>query len=196
MIEKAVKTLSEENLLIQARAGDERAWRVLYERDKEMIYRMAYRVLLNREEALDVVQETFCKAFSKLDQLSDNDAWGKWIRRIAFNASISRTRTTGRIFKWFGKKLEEEDIPKIGVPQLSVRENAEYSELSNALRKALSKLSPKQRAIATLHFEENLSGPEISGILNISHNTVRSHLFRARQHLQKHLEKFLSQGER
>lgn len=180
-----------ERLVSSARTGDERAWKALFERDKESVYRIAYRITLNRQEALDVVQETFSKAFLRLDQLAADQAWSGWVRSIAVNAAISRTRQLARVIRWFGHRTEESVLVDERQHIQSPREEAFANELSEALHKALHKLSAQQRAVASLFFDENLSGSQIAEVLSLSTGTVKSHLFRARRQIQRDLKVFL-----
>lgn len=192
----ALAAKAEDELVAQARVGREKAWRALFERDREMVYRVAYRILLNREDALDTVQETFCKAFQGLDGLRDDAGWTAWLRRIAVNTAISRLRKTRGVIHRFGRKEYGEVTERIEDHGCNARDRLEESEIGQALRAALVQLSPQQRAVLALHFEEGLSAPDIAQALGIRPGTVRIHLFRARQHIQKRLERFLPAGER
>jgi RNA polymerase sigma-70 factor (ECF subfamily) len=186
----------EDELVARAREGREHAWRALFERDREMVYRVGYRILLSREDALDVVQETFCKAFQGLDGLRDDAGWTAWLRKIAVNTAISRLRERKGVIHRLGRRDNEHATDGIMDRGGNARTRLQESEMARAFRAALDQLSPQQRAVLALHFEEGLSGPEIAEVLRIRPGTVRSHLFRARQHIQKRLERFLSTGER
>lgn len=191
----ALEARAEHGLVAQARTGCEKAWRALFERDREMVYRVGYRILLSREDALDVVQETFCKAFQGLDGLRDDAGWAAWLRKIAVNTAISRLRERKSVIHRFGRRDSEDATDRIMDRGGNARARLEQSEMARAFRAAFVQLSPQQRAVLALHFEEGLCGPEIAQVLGIRPGTVRSHLFRARQHIQKRLEGFLSTGE-
>lgn len=189
-VETAIAVARREGLVARARRGDQRAWRQLFERDRERVYRVAYRVLLDREEALDTVQETFLKAFENLDRLSDDTGWFAWLRTIAVNGAMDRARQGGRLLRWLGRRVAEEELHCISDRRGGARSLAEASELGQALEVALKRLSPKQRAVASLYFEEGLSGPEIASALGLRPGTVKIQLFRARKRIQKHLAPF------
>lgn len=191
-MEAAISGAECEGLIARARRGDQRAWRELFERDRERIYRVAYRVLLDREDALDTVQETFLKAFQNLHRLSDDVGWFAWLRTIAVNQAVDRSRRRGRLLRWLGRPVDEQELHCISDPfgKASARSVAEVSELGRALQAALGRLSPRQRAVASLYFEEGLSAAEVACTLGLRLGTVKTQLFRARQHIRKHLEAF------
>lgn len=189
-METVIEATQREGLVERARRGDQRAWRELFERDRERVYRIAYRVLLDREEALDTVQETFLKAFQNLGRLSDATGWLAWVRRIAVNAAMDRARRGTRLMRRLGRRTGLAELHTLPAPQEGARLRAEASELGQALHTALNRLSPRQRAVASLHFEEGLSGAEIADALGVRPGTVKIQLFRARKRLQKHLAPF------
>ncbi len=194
-METAIAAAQREGLVARARRGDQRAWRELFERDREEVYRLAYRILLDREEALDTVQETFCKAFENVGRLSDDDAWRPWLRTIGVRTALTQVRRGGRLARWLGWRVEEQQLavtPRQGETPLTY---AEHSEVARALEGVLRRLSPRQRAVASLHFEMGLSGPEIAALLGVRLGTVRAHLFRARKRLQRGLARFVPPGD-
>lgn len=191
-----VSEAREDQLVWFAQKGDPRAWRALFERDREMIYRVAYRIVLNREDALDIVQETFCKAFINLHRYEGNEDWRPWLRTIAIRTALSRTRSVSRIFRRLGRRIgerESEQLSASGVP--TALEQIEADRLSQSLHAALGRLSPRQRAVATLYFEEGLNGPQIAATLGLRPGTVKIHLARARRRLQKELRAFQPEPE-
>jgi RNA polymerase sigma-70 factor (ECF subfamily) len=161
-----------------------------------MIFRVAYRICLNREEALDAVQETFSRAFQKIHQLQGDTGWGAWLRTIGVNTAISRVRRKGSVIRSLGRPVTIEESDQISDSGGDPRQRTEESLMGAALGEALKRLSPQQRAVATLHFEDDLSGPEIGAILGLRTATVRVHLFRAKRQIQRRLERFRPEGER
>ncbi len=178
-------------LVTRARLGDERAWRELFERDREMVYRVAYRIVLDREEALDIVQESFSKAFQHLSGFQDGAAWGAWLRTIAVRTAISRMRGLCRVKRLVGRRIDDEEMYRIAAGDGAAVRRIEQRELAEAMNRAMRGLSTRQRAVATLHFEQGLSIPEIAATTEIPYNTVKVHLHRARLVLRKHLAGFL-----
>ncbi len=178
-------------LVTRARLGDEGAWRELFEQDREMVYRVAYRIVLDREEALDIVQESFSKAFQHLSSFQDGAAWGGWLRTIAVRTAISRMRGLGRMKRLLGRRIDDEEMNRIGAADGTAVRRIEQRELAEAMTRAMRRLSTRQRAVATLHFEQGLSIPEIAATTELPYNTVKVHLHRARLVLRKHLAGFL-----
>jgi RNA polymerase sigma-70 factor (ECF subfamily) len=178
-------------LVTRARLGDERAWRELFERDREMVFRVAYRIVLDREEALDIVQESFSKAFQHLSGFQDGAAWGGWLRTIAVRTAISRMRGLARIKRLLGRRIDDEEMNRIGARDGAAVRRIEQRELAEAMNRAMRRLSTRQRAVATLHFEQGLSNPEIAATIEIPYSTVKVHLHRARLVLREHLAGFL-----
>lgn len=185
-----------EDWVALARQGNEGAWRSLFERDRAWIYRIAYRILLNQEDALEVTQETFVKAFSGLAGLTGDVGWRPWIRTIVVNAAISRTRIQGRVTRLLGKRSGEDCLETLPDSGSDPRDAAAASELAKAFRRELERLRPRQRAIAMLHYEEMLPGREIALTLGMSHDTVRTQLTRIRNALRARLAEFEPPGER
>jgi RNA polymerase sigma-70 factor, ECF subfamily len=190
-MQKTNLTPRDEELLSHARIGREWAWRRLFERDRDMIYRLAYRITLQREDALDVVQETFTKAFSNLHRLSDDEGWLPWLRTIGVRTALSRMRKLSRKWRLLGRKVEAEQTVAVVHAGPSARTLLEGAELQAALKDALKTLPPRQRAVASLALEEELSGAEIAETLGLRIGSVKSHLHRARKHLRIQLERFL-----
>ena len=170
-----------------ARHGDAAACRALFERDRGMVYRIAYRILLHREEALEVVQDSFAAAFAHLHELREDGGWGAWLRTIAVRRALSRARTGRRWLRWFGWPDPDAELPERPV---AVERLEEY-ELRRSLRDALAGLPARQRAVATLALEEGLSGAQIAAALDMREGTVKVHLHRARLHLREALKHFL-----
>jgi RNA polymerase sigma-70 factor (ECF subfamily) len=194
--QETVPEIDSEELVSRARDGDESAWRALFARDREMIFRVAYRICLDREEALDAVQETFSRAFQSIHQLQGDAGWGAWLRTIGVNTAISRVRRKGSVIRSLGWPVTGEEAERISDSGGDPREKTEESLMGAALQEALQRLSPQQRAVATLYFEDDLSGPEIGAILGLRAGTVRVHLFRAKRQIVRQLERFRPEGER
>jgi RNA polymerase sigma-70 factor, ECF subfamily len=175
-----------------ARQGEGWAWKRLFDRDREMLYRVAYPILLDREEALDVVQEAFIQAFRHLDRLKEDTGWTAWLRVIAVRLALGRARTGRRITRWFGRKVQIEKVEEqLGVTRPTACENVQKNEERMFLDKALKGLAPKQRAAAVLYYQQELTEKQVAETLKIQPGTVKSHLHRARKHLEKELKNLL-----
>jgi len=172
-------------LVRRAAGGDERACTELFERYRDMIFRIAYARTSDEEEALDICQETFIRAFRSLRDFRGASSVKTWLVKIAMNISIDHLR---RRMKSKTTELSEEiDPPAPG----SVSDSIEAAELQTALWKAMEKLPDNERAVVVLHAIEHKKYREIAEILSCPIGTVMSRLHAARQKLLRYLEPFL-----
>ncbi len=177
----------DEGLLIEAaRQGERRAARALYARHQEMVWRVVYRMVLDREEALDICQDVWMKAFAALSTFRRESRFGTWILRIAVNTTHSRTRTIAWRMRSTRVSADEElvDCPSL-LP--SPRENMEERYHREAVEEALLDLSPSQRQALVLRYFEDLPLAEIAGIMDCREGSVKSHLHRAVESLRRTL---------
>ena len=174
-------------LVERVRRGDAGAFDALVTRYMRRAFAVAYRLLGNREDAEDLVQETFLTVLQKIDAFAPGRAFSPWFFRIlvnrGLNARKSRAlRTTDEI----------PDASPAGGP--SPERHAEQAELRGRLHAALAGLPERQRVIVELFELEGFGGPEIAEILEISDGTVRWHLFEARRALRQALAAYDRNG--
>ena len=171
----------DERLVRASRNGDRVAFETLLARYERPVFNVAMRMLRHPEDARDVTQATFLKAFEKLDQFDFGHRFYSWIYRIAINESIDFLHRRQRY-----APLEDGDE---GVDETCDPPGAYDSEqLSRRVQAAMMKLSPDHRAVLTLRHFTGCSYQDIAGILDIPEKTVKSRLFTARQVLRGHLE--------
>jgi RNA polymerase sigma-70 factor (ECF subfamily) len=165
----------------RARAGDAEAFRVLVERHSRALFRLAYRLTRNEQDAEDVVQETFLKAYRRLDQFESRANFGSWLYRIAANCSMDLLR--GRM------RREEQSLPQgpgaegelmpLPASDPGPDRMAQASELRQRIGAAMSRLSPLERAAFVLRHFEELSTREIGDALGLETGAVKQGVFRA-----------------
>lgn len=166
-------------LIEDCRRGDRQALGSLVRRYERPVYNAAYRMLGNADEAADVVQTTFLKAFENLHRYNPQYKFFSWIYRIAVNESINQLNRRKRL----GELGDNEVSPGPG-PDMTV--DAEV--MSSELQAALMSLSEDHRAVIVLrHFVES-SYREIGQVLQIPEKTVKSRLFSARKAMKVQLE--------
>ncbi|HJL42398.1 MAG TPA: sigma-70 family RNA polymerase sigma factor [Myxococcales bacterium LLY-WYZ-16_1] len=175
-----------------ARAGDRRSFALLVEAYQERVYAIAFGILRQREDAWDVAQEAFVKAYKNLDRFEGKSAFYTWLYRITYNLAIDahrdRQRRKGR--------SEPLDGPVEGPPGLNHPSvSAQRRELAEVLRSAMDQLSEKHRAIIVLREVEGLSYEEMAEVLGVRKGTVMSRLHHARQNLQQLLRPYVETGE-
>lgn len=176
-------------------AGDARAFDFLYEKYRERVYRLAYRFLRNREDALEVAQDVFLRVYLGLSKFKTQSKFFTWLYRVAVNRAIdfARAKRGARPKGVDAEVLELAARPLPGRrPAPDPVEVAAERELAEAVREAVAGLSEKHRAVFLLHATENLSYREIAEVVGCSLGTVMSRLFYARKKLQRALGKKLA----
>ncbi|MBX9600515.1 MAG: sigma-70 family RNA polymerase sigma factor [Bryobacteraceae bacterium] len=197
---QATAVFDEAPLLERARAGDAEAFTELVQHYERRIYRLAKHITQNDEDAEDVLQETFLKAFEHLPGFQGNSKFYTWVTRIAVNEALMKLR------KRKSDKTVPLDEPVDTGDELMVREiavweeNAEekYSrqEMNDILQKAVDGLKPDFRTVFVLRDIEELSTEETAEALGISVPAVKSRLLRARLQLREKLTRqFKRKGE-
>lgn len=167
-------------LVRRTRGGDLRAFEGLVARYEGPVYRLALRVLGNAEDARDVTQTAFVKAYQHLDQFDGRSRFFSWIYRIAVNESLNvRARRRPAVelddtLQWTGRSPEEE---------------AGQSELERILQDVLMRLEPAQRTVIVMRHQLQLSYAEIAETLRIPEKTVKSRLFTARRAMESLLRR-------
>ncbi len=175
-----------------APTGLEGAFRRLYDQYKDRVYNVCYRITGNGTDALDASQETFGILFRKITEFRFESKFSSWVYRIAVNAGIDHKRRSSA--RWL-PSLEGSSDQARETARLDVRDERTEAPLTAATRHeleaeiqcAISRLSPKMRAIVVLRYVENLSYEEISEALQISLGTVKSRLSRAHEALDREL---------
>jgi RNA polymerase sigma-70 factor, ECF subfamily len=178
----------------RARLGDSDAFRLLVERHGRAIFRLAYRITGNEEDAEDVVQETFLKAYRELDRYESRCSFSTWLYRIASNCSLDLIRKR----KIREHKRERSPDPDrdilLSVPAANPGpERALFSsQISESVRTALEQLSSQERAAFVLRHFEGLSIDEIGEALGTGASATKHSIFRAVQKLRRSLEPLVS----
>lgn len=178
-------------LLALARQGDVRAFSDLVKKYERKIYRMARNILQNDEDAEDVLQETFLKAFEHLDTFQGQSKFYTWVTRIAVNESLMklRKRKTDRTVS-IDESIETDEesiVREIAVWDGDPEMKYSQAELKAILDKAIAGLKPIFRTVFVLRDVEELSTEETAEALGLSVAAVKSRLLRARLQLREKL---------
>jgi RNA polymerase sigma-70 factor, ECF subfamily len=173
-------------LIERCRAGDLAAFEPLVEKYRQRAYRLAYNVLRDPEEAWDVAQDAFIRAFQALPSFRGDSAFYTWLFRIVMNVARDRARQHAARGRAFGtERVDEKDWDRILVDQGTAPDtNATQVEERERIGRALATLSEPHRAIIMLSDLEGLSYREIAEVLNIPMGTVMSRLHNARRRLR------------
>ncbi len=173
---------AEAELIDAAKRGDANAFEALVRLHMHRAFAVAYRLLGQRQDAEDVVQDAFLAALGKLDTFERGRPFGPWLLRVVANRGINVRK---------GLELRRtEPIPEDTTSRsASPFEAAAHSELRDQLRRALARLPEQQRWIVELFELDGFTGPEIGEMLDMAEGTVRWHLHQARQTLRAALDR-------
>lgn len=180
----------------RVQAGDVAAFDVLIRKYRERLYGIVYNLTSNREDAADLTQDAFIKAFQSIQRFGGNSSFFTWLYRIAVNSAVSHLRKS-RLRSFFSlEKIDtDEPVAREIIDALTDKGGGEREayvrELQEKLNGAMLKLSIKHRTVVTLFEIDGLSHQEIADIMDCSVGTVRSRLHYAKQLLQSELQPYL-----
>jgi len=182
-------------LVAKAQAGDLNAFDSLTVKYRQRLLSVIYNMTSNREDAADLTQEAFLKAFRSIGRFKGKSSFFTWLYRIGVNVTLSHLqKNKSRRFYSF-ENLSEEVNQETAFEVLASRSKTDrptmLNELQEKLNEALQKLSNKHRTIVVLFEIEGLSHKQISEIMKCSEGTVRSRLHYAKQQLQGYLSDYL-----
>jgi RNA polymerase sigma-70 factor (ECF subfamily) len=177
------------NLVREAKDGDLGAYDELVRRHQERIYGLCYHMTSNHEDAHDLAQDAFVKAWQAIRSFKGDASFYTWVYRIAVNTCLNHLKTKrNRSLHLSLNDLEinpENDPDLVAlVSERTPRRDAGLSELHQRLNESMLKLSEEHRAVVTLHDIQGMPHDEIAKVLGVNPGTVRSRLFYARQQLQ------------
>jgi len=171
-------------------SGDHKSFAYLIDKHKDLVYTIAMRIVRNREDAEEVAQDVFLKAFQSLNTFKKESKFSTWLYRIVYNTSISRIRK---------KKLETSGIDQQLIQNYTLDEifeniNAiDKNEQKIILKHLFDKLNPEESTLITLFYYKEMSTDEIAEVSNLSQSNVKVKLFRIRNKMHNELQRILSQ---
>jgi len=167
------REVEDRDLVLAARKGNVDAFNHLVSRWEKRVYNYLLRVVRNREDALDLSQETFLKAYRHLGRLEDAGRFPQWLFRIAHNEAFSR-------FRREAPEVDPEPAERGGGRAIPVAGSAVYPiELELAVGRALEKLNPEQREAVLLKVYQGFRFDEIAHVQSCPVSTVKSRLYAA-----------------
>ena len=182
-------------VLARARQGDSDAFRALVEQHSRSVFRLAYRMTGNEQDAEDVVQESFLRAYRQLGRFESRANFGTWLYRIVSNCSVDLMRSKqARHDQVRGDSLDQEgavELPEADAP--NPERQAQSAEIDRRVQDALRDLSPLERAAFTLRHYEGRSIEEISETLGLGTSAAKHSVFRAVKKLRIALAPLRSQ---
>jgi len=183
---KASQRFEDLELARRSQAGDTEAFGELVTKYRAKIFTMVYRMVCNENDAWDLAQEGFLKAWRSIQQFQGRSSFYTWLYSLTVNLTIDSLRRKGRRVE-----VELDDAIPSSLP--SPRANYHRNEIRQHINAALAQLSPEHRAVIVLKEIEDLQYQEIAKILNLSIGTVMSRLFYGRKQLQSILRPVFNQ---
>jgi RNA polymerase sigma-70 factor (ECF subfamily) len=186
--------MNEIELVEKAKSGDTKAFEELMRRTQDKIYNLGIKFFGNKEDAADLLQETYIKAYESLPNFEGKSSFSTWLYRIATNFALM--------------KLRKEKMKKVSIEELKNLSNGlknsidfydwsenpylhyKNEELKEILNEAINSLPPKYKTIFILHDIEGLSIQEVAKILSLSVPTVKTRIHRSRLYLREKLSEY------
>ena len=170
----------------QVLAGKNNAFSYIVDRHKNKAFNLAFRICGNHEEAEELAQDSFLKAYRALNSFKMKSSFATWFYRIVYNTSISHVRLKKK------GVLSLEDFPADATDFIGTNtseEEAEKEYRDSLVNFALQKITEEERGLICLYYYEEMSTDEIADITGISKSNIKVKLFRARQKMQEIIEK-------
>jgi len=170
----------------QVVAGNSNAFSYIVDRHKDKAYNLAFRICGNREEAEEIAQDSFLKAYRSLGGFKMKSSFATWLYRIVYNTAISHVRIKKK------GVLSLEDFPADATDFIgnnTSEEEAENEYKSSLINFAMQKITEEERGLISFYYYEEMSTEEISDVTGISKSNIKVKLFRARQKMLKIIEK-------
>jgi RNA polymerase sigma-70 factor (ECF subfamily) len=186
-------------LVRRAQAGERAAFRELYDRYHKRVFAVALGVLKNKDDALDVVQESFVKVHRHLDGFQGSSSFYTWLYRIAMNLAIDQLRRR----KSAGSAVSEDSLDRELVDDSVLHEKMEANPRKTVIRRelmvrveeALGTLPDHHRQVIVLREIEGMSYEEIAEVMDVPKGTIMSRLFHARRKMQLALQDYVEGGD-
>ncbi len=184
-------TLPDDQLVKSSQKGDMRAFEELVGRHRDKIYARAFSMMRNEEEAIDLSQEAWVKAWQRLAQFQGDSSFVTWMTRIVINLCLDQIRKNKRQRAESIEAMDEETggvERQMPVVTINPTEGLERSELRQRIDRALGQLSHEHRTVLIMHEFEDLEYKEIAKRMGCSIGTVMSRLFYARRRMASLLQ--------
>ena len=190
------KKQQEHELIVRARAGDQKAFETLLNQYKNLVYAIMLKMVRNPQEAEDLTQEAFMKAFHAIGAFNEEYAFSTWLMKIATNNCIDFLRKKKLKTYSIDQPIQhKDDAIQVELPtgDPSPERQLLTAEQARILRQAIEELPPLYRHVIILRHQEEKSYEEIAEILDVPIGTVKARIFRAREMLNKRIKELLNQ---
>jgi RNA polymerase sigma-70 factor, ECF subfamily len=187
--------LTDDEVIQRVRNGETALFEIIMRRYNQRLFRLTRAVLRNDTEAEDVIQETYVRAFTHLNQFAGDAKFSTWLTRIAIHESLARLKRYRKIIA-FGDEGKLEERMQLVESQTNPEDELMHRQLGQVLESVIDSLPPKYRAVFALRDLQGLSTIETAECLQIGEEAVKTRLFRARALLRKRLDAKLGAGLR
>lgn len=182
--------LSDAAVVAQVLTGDREAFRVLVDRHSRNIFKAVYRMIGNQEDADEIVQETFLRAYKSLNRFQERSSFYTWIYRIAINRSLDflSARKPGHVVQISESPEPEQDEVQVASPAPGPERALLSRELKSSIAEAMQRLTPTEKIAFTIRHMEGRSIDDVSEALGVRKVAARNTVFRAMKKLRVALE--------
>src|SRR5579872_6648855 len=189
--------LTDAQAVSKARSGDTDAFRVLVERHSRSLFRLAFRMTGNQQDAEDVVQDSFMRAYKQLGKFDERASFGTWLYRIAANASLDLVRSRKRRQEHLAPQDAEgsefdDTVTSLPSSEPTPERMALSGEVRQRVEAAMQELSPTERTAFVLRHFEGMCIEDVSRVLECQPGAAKHSVFRAVQKLRRALEPVVS----
>lgn len=168
-------------------AGDIAAYSVLVDRYRNMVFTLAYNILLSKEDAEEIAQDAFVKAFAALQSFKNQSAFATWLYRIVVNTALNKKK----LQKFIILDIEEQSVSEEDQQAYPLLQQCESEDQKKFIQLAMSALREEERICITLFYLNELSVNEIQGLTGITTANIKVLLHRGRKHLYDQLNVLL-----
>ena len=173
-------TITDQHYISLVKNGDTNAFAILVDRYKDLVFTLALRLLKNREEAEEVSQDTFIKAYKALSKFKGDSKFSTWIYKIAYYTSLDRIKKNKK--HWNDVEIDEFTEHQVKTIDNAL-DNLETQERNQSIKDCIALLPSDDGFLLTLYYFDELSFEEISKIVGITANHVKVKVFRSRKKL-------------
>jgi RNA polymerase sigma-70 factor (ECF subfamily) len=180
VVQPSFSDMDDAALVAASAAGEREAFDVIVERHRRAVYQVCYRFVNNHEDASDLAQDAFVRAWKGLKNFKGQSALSTWLYRIAVNVCLNRVSAKTPVTEPIESTERFEDVRIEGAPQAMIR-----AERAAVVREAIASLPAKQRAALILRTYHDMSHQQIADVLGSSVGAVKANFFHALANLKK-----------
>jgi RNA polymerase sigma-70 factor, ECF subfamily len=187
-IPQQLAALSDLEIVERVRGGEAALFELLMRRYNQRLYRVARSIVRDEDEAQDIMQEAYVRAYVNLGHYEGRALFSTWLTKIAVHEALARLRRRARVVRLDGAPEEEDSVEMLKSPERGPEDRASQGELSALLDAALESLPESYRLIFVMREVEGLSTAEAAQCLGLSQQNVKARLHRARAALRRHID--------